>query len=116
MVFSWDHCSDVLLIGQSDGFEFLHEDATVIAENVLAKQYTDTKGLFLGMFVAILSIELYAWLCRQKDCKSRCRKVFLPMSQQVFGAFPYNINRNDHCDSWLCYQSHHRNVCLRYHL
>lgn len=47
-------------------FEFLHEDATVIAENVLAKQYTDTKGLFLGMFVAILSIELYAWLCRQK--------------------------------------------------
>lgn len=47
-------------------FEFLHEDATVIAENVLAKQYTDTKGLFLGMFVAILSLELYAWLCRQK--------------------------------------------------
>ena len=46
--FPWDHCSDVLLIGQSDGFEFLHEDATVIAENVLAKQYTDTKGLFLG--------------------------------------------------------------------
>ena len=87
MVFSWDHCSDVLLIGQSDGFEFLHEDATVIAENVLAKQYTDTKGLFLGMFVAILSIELYAWLCRQKDCKSRCRKVFLPMSQQVSRRF-----------------------------
>ena len=27
-------------------FEFLHEDATVVAENVLAKQYTDTKGLF----------------------------------------------------------------------
>ncbi len=68
-------------------FEFLHEDATVIAENVLAKQYTDTKGLFLGMFVAILSIELYAWLCRQKDCKSRCRKVFLPMSQQVSRRF-----------------------------
>lgn len=45
-------------------YEFLHEDATVIAENVLAKQYTDTKGLFLGMFVAILSIELYAWLGR----------------------------------------------------
>ena len=47
-------------------FEFLHEDATVVAENVLAKQYTDTKGLFLGMFVAIVSIELYAWLGRQK--------------------------------------------------
>ena len=38
----------------------------MVAENVLAKQYTDTKGLFLGMFVAIVSIELYAWLGRQK--------------------------------------------------
>lgn len=47
-------------------FEFLSDDKAVIAENVLAKQYTDTKGLFLGMFVAIISIELYCWLGRQE--------------------------------------------------
>ncbi|MGM9904601.1 PTS system, cellobiose-specific IIC component [Enterococcus sp. 10A9_DIV0425] len=47
-------------------FEFLNGDVTVIAENVLAKQYTDTKGLFLGMFISIVSIELYSWLGRQK--------------------------------------------------
>ena len=38
-------------------YEYVNADnITVIAENVLAKQYTDTKGLFLGMFVAIASI------------------------------------------------------------
>ncbi|KAF1299105.1 PTS lactose transporter subunit IIC [Enterococcus sp. JM4C] len=47
-------------------YEFTNADnLKVVAENVLAKQYTDTKGLFLGMFVAIASIELYCWLGRQ---------------------------------------------------
>lgn len=51
-------------------YEFVNaENVTVIAENVLAKQYTDTKGLFLGMFVAIASIELYCWLGRQDRLK-----------------------------------------------
>ncbi|MCB5955745.1 PTS sugar transporter subunit IIC [Enterococcus sp. CWB-B31] len=51
-------------------YEFVNaEDVKVIAENVLAKQYTDTKGLFLGMFVAITSIELYCWLGRQDRLK-----------------------------------------------
>lgn len=51
-------------------YEFVNADnITVIAENVLAKQYTDTKGLFLGMFVAIASIELYCWLGRQDRLK-----------------------------------------------
>ncbi|MDU5333777.1 PTS sugar transporter subunit IIC [Enterococcus sp.] len=51
-------------------YEFVNaENVTVIAENVLAKQYTDTKGLFLGMFVAIASIELYCWLGRQERLK-----------------------------------------------
>ena len=77
-------------------FEFLHEDATVVAENVLAKQYTDTKGLFLGMFVAIVSIELYAWLGRQKRMQ-----ITMP---------------DHHRHRWFCYQSTHRDVCLRYHL
>ena len=51
-------------------YEYVNADnITVIAENVLAKQYTDTKGLFLGMFVAIASIELYCWLGRQQRLK-----------------------------------------------
>ncbi|MGX7125781.1 PTS sugar transporter subunit IIC [Enterococcus viikkiensis] len=51
-------------------YEFVNtENVKVIAENVLAKQYTDTKGLFLGMFVAIASIELYCWLGRQERLK-----------------------------------------------
>ena len=51
-------------------YEYVSADnITVIAENVLAKQYTDTKGLFLGMFVAIASIELYCWLGRQERLK-----------------------------------------------
>ena len=51
-------------------YEYVNADnITVIAENVLAKQYTDTKGLYLGMFVAIASIELYCWLGRQERLK-----------------------------------------------
>ncbi|MDB1751504.1 PTS transporter subunit EIIC [Enterococcus avium] len=51
-------------------YEYVNADnITVIAENVLAKQYTDTKGLFLGMFVAIASIEQYCWLGRQERLK-----------------------------------------------
>ena len=51
-------------------YEYVNADnITVIAENFLAKQYTDTKGLFLGMFVAIASIELYCWLGRQERLK-----------------------------------------------
>lgn len=32
--------------------------------NVIARQYTDTKGLFLGMFIAILSVEVYSKLLK----------------------------------------------------
>lgn len=45
--------------------EFMDGDSAIIVQNVLGKQYSDTKGLFLGMFVAILAIELYSWLDRQ---------------------------------------------------
>lgn len=47
-------------------YEVVNGDSSLLVENVLAKQYTDTKGLFLGMFVAIVSIELYCWLGRQE--------------------------------------------------
>lgn len=43
------------------------KNQTIQVTDVFAKQYTDTKGLFLGMLVAILSVQLYAWLTRQKS-------------------------------------------------
>jgi PTS system cellobiose-specific IIC component len=66
-------------------YEYVNADnITVIAENVLAKQYTDTKGLFLGMFVAIASIELYCWLGRQERLKlKKCQILFPPMYQKA---------------------------------
>lgn len=45
---------------------FMDGDTALVINNVLGKDYTDTKGLFLGMFVAIISIELYSWLDRQE--------------------------------------------------
>ena len=51
-------------------FELIQEDgSSILVNNVLARQYTDPKGLFLGMFVAILSIELYHWLTKQEKLK-----------------------------------------------
>lgn len=34
--------------------------------NVIAKQYTDTKALFLGMIISILSVEIYCKLAKSK--------------------------------------------------
>lgn len=45
--------------------EYMDGDTMHMVQNVLGKQYTDTKGLFLGMFVAIISIELFSWLENQ---------------------------------------------------
>ena len=47
-------------------FPFTQGETVIAIPNVLAKQYTDTKGLFLGMFIAIVSIELYCLLERQE--------------------------------------------------
>lgn len=48
-------------------FELFQEDGTsIVVSNVLARQYTDPKGLFLGMIVAVLAIELYHWLSKRK--------------------------------------------------
>lgn len=42
------------------------ENKTIQVTDVFAKQYTDTKGLFLGMLIAIVSVQLYTWLSKQK--------------------------------------------------
>lgn len=49
---------------------FIAEDETEhLIRNVLARQYTNTEGLFLGMFMAVLSIELFTWLGKQDKLK-----------------------------------------------
>lgn len=48
-------------------YQFTSDEAgTIDVSSVLASQYTDAKGLFLGMIVAIAAIELWCWLGRQE--------------------------------------------------
>lgn len=47
--------------------DYLVNDSELVeVSNVLSRDYTGSSGLFLGMFVAIGSIELYTWLKKQK--------------------------------------------------
>lgn len=49
---------------------FVAEDGSEhLIRNVLARQYTNTEGLFLGMIMAVVSIELYTWLGKQDRLK-----------------------------------------------
>lgn len=69
--------------------EFLDGDTAHLVQNVLGKQYTDTKGLFLGMFVAIISIELYCWLENQDRLKIKMPDNVPPNVASSFSAlFP----------------------------
>ncbi|CAM4115471.1 PTS lactose transporter subunit IIC [Streptococcus penaeicida] len=71
-------------------FEFITEDQkSVMVSNALAKQYTDTKGLFLGMIVAVLAIELYSWLNRQDKLQIKMPDTVPPSVAKSFSAlFP----------------------------
>lgn len=59
------------------------EGLTMLVSNVLAKQYTDTKGLFLGMIIAVASVELYTRL-------TRCKALNFQMPDTV----PPNVSRS----------------------
>lgn len=49
---------------------FATEDGTdLIVSDVLGTQFTNPEGLFLGMFMAIFSIEIYTWLTNQERLK-----------------------------------------------
>lgn len=63
--------------------ELLVDDKMRVVENVLSRNYTDTKGLFLGMFIAILSVELFTWLGKQD-------KLNIKMLDSV----PSNVSRS----------------------
>lgn len=44
----------------------MEDGASIDVSGVIASQYTDAKGLFLGMIIAIASIELWCWLGKQE--------------------------------------------------
>ncbi len=70
-------------------YNFQFNDIAVTATNVLAKQYTDTKGLFLGMFIAIASVELFCWLEKQDKLKIKMSENVPPNVAASFSAlFP----------------------------
>lgn len=70
-------------------YNFVDGKKTVAVADVLAKQYTDTKGLFLGMIVGIASIELYCWLGRQDKLKIKMPDTVPPNVSASFSAlFP----------------------------
>lgn len=48
-----------------NAIEILFNEQAVPVTNVISSDYTGTRGLFLGMFIAIASIELFSWLSRQ---------------------------------------------------
>lgn len=63
--------------------ELMVDEKLQVVPDVLARQYTDTKGLFLGMFIAILSVELFTWLGKQE-------KLTIKMPDTV----PSNVSRS----------------------
>jgi PTS system cellobiose-specific IIC component len=42
--------------------EMLVDGEMHVVKDVLLRQFSDTRSLFLGMFIAILSVEIYCWL------------------------------------------------------
>ena len=47
-------------------------------KDVLLRQFSDTRSLFLGMFIAILSVEIYCWLEARKGLKIKMPDTVLP--------------------------------------
>ncbi|MDS0113648.1 PTS transporter subunit EIIC, partial [Enterobacter hormaechei subsp. steigerwaltii] len=51
--------------------EMLVDGEMHVVKDVLLRQFSDTRSLFLGMFIAILSVEIYCWLENRKGLKIR---------------------------------------------
>ncbi|MBC3215941.1 PTS sugar transporter subunit IIC [Serratia fonticola] len=49
--------------------ELMVNDQMQVVKDVLAKQFSDTKSLFLGMFIAILAVEIYSRLEQVKGLR-----------------------------------------------
>lgn len=65
------------------------DGASMLVSNVLAKQYTDTKGLFLSMIVAVASVELYTRLTKCSALNFKMPDTVPPNVARSFSAlFP----------------------------
>ncbi|MFR3708323.1 MAG: PTS transporter subunit EIIC, partial [Enterobacter hormaechei] len=55
-------------------------------KDVLLRQFSDTRSLFLGMFIAILSVEIYCWLEGRKGLKIKMPDTVPPNVSASFSA------------------------------
>lgn len=57
-----------------------------VVKDVLLRQFSDTRSLFLGMFIAILSVEIYCWLEGRKGLKIKMPDTVPPNVSASFSA------------------------------
>ena len=57
-----------------------------VVKDVLLRQFSDTRSLFLGMFIAILSVEIYCWLENRPGLKIRMPDTVPPNVAASFSA------------------------------
>ncbi len=66
--------------------EMLVDGEMHVVKDVLLRQFSDTRSLFLGMFIAILSVEIYCWLENRKGLKIRMPDTVPPNVAASFSA------------------------------
>ncbi|PLR32463.1 PTS sugar transporter subunit IIC [Chimaeribacter coloradensis] len=66
--------------------ELMVNDQMQVVKDVLAKQFSDTKSLFLGMFIAILSVEIYTRLERINGLRIKMPESVPPNVAASFSA------------------------------
>lgn len=57
-----------------------------VVKDVLLRQFSDTRSLFLGMFIAILSVEIYCWLENREGLKIKMPDTVPPNVSASFSA------------------------------
>ncbi|VTN29770.1 putative PTS family enzyme IIC component [Klebsiella pneumoniae] len=85
-----------------------------VVKDVLLRQFSDTRSLFLGMFIAILSVEIYCWLEGRKGLKIKMPDTVPPNVSASFSrADPgdYHHHRDRHL--WFSLSPADGNVSLR---
>jgi PTS system IIC component len=94
--------------------EMLVDGEMHVVKDVLLRQFSDTRSLFLGMFIAILSVEIYCWLENRKGLKIRMPDTVPPNVAASFSALiPAIITTTAIATFWLRVSSGYRNVSLR---
>ncbi len=66
--------------------EMLVDGEMHVVKDVLLRQFSDTRSLFLGTFIAILSVEIYCWLENRSGLKIRMPDTVPPNVAASFSA------------------------------